>query len=55
MLSDAEANVDVMPKALYDKFKFGDLEPIVLELRLADGLIREAYGKLKDVIVEVEI
>ena len=36
-LLDSGANVNVMPKALYDKFKFGDLEPIMLELQLADG------------------
>ena len=31
-LLDSRASVNVMPKALYDKFKFGDLEPIMLEL-----------------------
>ena len=53
-LLDSGASVNVMPKALYDKFKFGDLEPIMLELQLADGSIREPYGKLEDVIVKVE-
>ena len=53
-LLDSTASVNVMPKALYDKFKFGDLEPIILELQLADGSIREPYGKLEDVIVKVE-
>ena len=28
-LLDSGASSNVMPKALYDKFKFGDLEPIL--------------------------
>ena len=36
-LLDLGARVNVMPKILYDKFKFGDVEPIMLELQLADG------------------
>ena len=40
-LLDSRASVNVMPKALYEKFKFGDLEPIMLELQLFDGSIRE--------------
>ena len=43
-LLDSGASVNVMPKALYDKFKFGDLEPIMLELQLADGSIRNHTG-----------
>ena len=42
-----------MPKALYDRFKLVDVEPVMLELQLADGLIREPYKKLEDVIVKV--
>ena len=53
-LLDSGARVNVMHEALYDKFKFGDLEPILLELQLADGSILELCGKLEDVIVKVE-
>ena len=31
-LLDSGASVNVLPKILYDKFKFGDLAPIMLEL-----------------------
>ena len=53
-LLDSGASVNVMPKALYDKFKFGDLEPIMLELQLADGSIKEPYGIMEDVVVTVK-
>ena len=46
--------MNVMPKALYDKFKFGDLEPIMLELQLAVGSIKEPYGIMEDVVVTVK-
>ena len=36
-LLDSGASVNLLPKALYDKFKFGELEPIFLELQLAEG------------------
>ena len=38
-LLDWGANVNVKPKALYDKFKFIDIEPIMLELQKADELL----------------
>ncbi|CAA6664145.1 unnamed protein product [Spirodela intermedia] len=53
-LLNSDASVDFMPKALYDKFKFGDLEPVLLKLQLADGSIKQPYGMLKDVMVKVE-
>ena len=40
-LLDSGASVNVMPKALYDKVEFGDLEPIMLEFQLVDGSIIE--------------
>ena len=40
-LLDSRTSVNVMPKYLYDTFKFGDLEPIILEWKLTDGSIRE--------------
>ena len=53
-LLDSGASVNVMPKALYDRFKFGDLEPILMELHLADGSMRKPHGIVEDVIVKVE-
>ncbi|CAA6654329.1 unnamed protein product [Spirodela intermedia] len=47
-------SVNLMPKALYDKFKFGDLELVLLELQLADGSIKQPYGVLEDVMIKVE-
>lgn len=43
-----------MPNVLYYKFKLNDLEPTLLELQLAGGSIWHPYGKLDDVIVNVE-
>ena len=53
-LLDSKASVNVMPKVLYDKFKFGELESIMLEFQVVDESIREPYGKLDNVIVKVE-
>ena len=53
-LLDSGASVNLLPKALYDKFKFGELEPIFLELQLADGSIKQPLGILEDVMVRVE-
>ena len=38
LLFDLGVSVNVMPKDVYDKFKFGDVEPIIVEMQLADGL-----------------
>ena len=43
-----------MLRALYDKFKFGDLEPLMLELQTSIESIREPQGMIEDVIVNVE-
>ena len=53
-LLDSGAGVNLLLKALYDKFKFGELEPIFLELQLADGSIKKPLGILEDVMVRVE-
>ena len=53
VLLDTGASVNILPKLVFDRFKLGDLEPIKLELQLADGSIRAPYGKLEDEIVIV--
>ena len=45
VLLDTGASVKILPKLVFDRFKLGDLEPIKLELQLADGSIRAPYGK----------
>ncbi|CAA7405544.1 unnamed protein product [Spirodela intermedia] len=43
-----------MPKALFDKLKFGDLEPICMDLLLADTPVRQPHGRLNDVLVRIQ-
>ena len=53
VLLDIGASVNILPKLLYDKVSLVALEPIKLELQLADGSVRAPYGRLEDVIVIV--
>ena len=41
---DTGASVNILPKLLYDKLSLVALEPIKLELQLADGSVRAPYG-----------
>ena len=45
-LLDSGASVNLIPKALYDKFKFVEMPPINVELQLADGSIKKPNGEL---------
>ena len=53
-LLDSGASINLMPKSIYDKFKFEDLEPSGLTLQMANGSTSLACGILKDLIVTVE-
>ena len=53
LLLDTRASVNILPKLLYDKLNLNGLEPIKLELQLADGSIHAPYGRLDDVIVVI--
>ena len=53
VLLDTRASVNILPKLLYDKLNLKGLEPIKLELQLADGSIRAPYGRLDDVMIVV--
>ena len=44
----------VIPNALYDQFKFKNLEPFMPNLLLANGYIREPWGMLEDLIIKFE-
>ena len=51
---DSGASVNLIPKALYDKYKFVELQPINVEVQLADGSTKKANGELINVMVRVE-
>lgn len=53
-LLDTGASVNIMPKALLDKFEFWEVEPICMGLLLADGSMRQPYGRLNDVMVRIK-
>ena len=50
---DFRATIHITPKAFYEKFKFRDLDPHMLELQLENGSIRKPYGMVKDIIPKI--
>ena len=53
-LLDTGASINVLPKAVFDRNHVGELQPFLVELCLADGLVRKPHGLVKDVIVRIE-
>ena len=53
-LLDTGASVNILPKGVYDACPLGELQPLFIELRLADGSVRRPHGVVEDVIVKVE-
>ena len=53
-LLDTGASVNILPKGVYDVFPLGELQPLFIELSLADGSVRRPHGVVEDVIVKVE-
>ena len=53
-LLDTGANVNVLPKGVYDICPLGEFQPLFIELSLADGSVRRHHGVVEDVIVKVE-
>ena len=53
-LLDTRASVNILPKRVYDICPLGDLQPLFIELSLADGSVRRPHGVVEDVIVKVE-
>ena len=53
-LLDTEASINILPKAVFDHHHVGELQPFLVELCLADGLVRKPHGLLEDVIVRIE-
>ena len=53
-LLDMGASVNILPKGVYDICPLGELQPLFIELSLADGSVRRPHGVVEDVIVKVE-
>ena len=53
-LLDTGASVNILPKGVYDICPVGELQPLFIELSLADGSVRRPHGVVEDVIVKVE-
>ena len=53
-LLDTGASVNILPKGVYDVCPLGELQPLFIELSLADGSVRRPHGVVEDVIVKVE-
>ncbi|XP_078445563.1 uncharacterized protein LOC144714654 [Wolffia australiana] len=53
-LLDTGASINILPKAVFDQYKVGELQPHLVELCLADGSVRRPHGIVMNVIVKVE-
>ena len=53
-LLDMGASVNIFPKGVYDTCPLGELQPLFIELSLADRSMRWPHGIVEDVIVKVE-
>ena len=53
-LLDTGASVNMLPKGVYDIFPLGELQPLFIELSLADGSVRRTHCVVEDVIVKGE-
>ena len=53
-LLDTGASINILPKAVLDRHHVGELQPFLIELRLADGLIRKTHDIVEDVIVRID-
>ena len=53
-LLDTGASVNILSKGVYDTCLLGELQPLFIELSLADGFVRRSHGIMEDMIVKVE-
>ena len=53
-LLDTGASINILPKAVFDLYHVGELQPFLVELCLDDGSIRKPHGLVEDVIVRIE-
>ena len=53
-LPDTGASINILPKAIFDRHHVEKLKPFLVELCLADGLVRKLHGVVEDVTVRIE-
>ena len=53
-LLDTEASINILLKTVFDHHHVGELHPFLIELCLADGLVRKPHGIVEDVIVRID-
>ena len=53
-LLDKGASVNILTKGVYNIGPLGELQPLFIELSLADGSMRRPHGVVEDVIVKVK-
>ena len=53
-LLDTGASVNILPKRVYDICPLGELQPLFINLSLADGSVRRPHNLVEDVIVKAE-
>ena len=53
-LLDIGASINILPKAIFDRYHVGELQPFLVELCLADGSVRKPHGLAEDVIIRIE-
>ena len=53
-LLDTGASINILPKVVFDRHHIGELQPILVELCLADGSVRKPHGIVEDTIVRIE-
>ena len=53
-LLDIGASINILPKAIFDRHHVRELQPLLVELRLADGSVRKPHGLVEDVILRIE-
>ena len=53
-LLDTRASINILHKAVFDRHHVGELQPFLVELCLADGLVRKPRRLVEDIIVRIE-
>ena len=53
-LLDIRASINILPKAVFDRYHVGELQPFLVELCLADRSVRKPHRVVEDVIVRIE-
>ena len=51
---DIGANINILPKIVFDRHLIGELQPFLVELCLVDGSVWKPHGIVEDVIVRIE-